>query len=89
MDNIWTRCSICFDAPFDFCLKGCKDQFCKQCFERYVSELVRNSWGLNVQKVTCPVCQDVLDQHEWQRVNLYIRCIHDWLILTFVMFWEC
>ncbi|KAI8927088.1 hypothetical protein BC831DRAFT_453885 [Entophlyctis helioformis] len=66
MERLLTRCSICFDASHDFCLKSCKDQFCRNCFQRYVAQLVRNSWGLSVLPVTCPVCQDPLDQCEWQ-----------------------
>jgi len=59
------RCSICFDAQLDFCLEYCRDQFCYDCFEKYVREIVRNSWGLNVHHVKCPVCQDVLCMAEW------------------------
>ncbi|CAJ0851038.1 13812_t:CDS:2 [Entrophospora sp. SA101] len=50
------RCSICFDAQLDFCLDLCRDQF-----------LVQNSWGLNITKIKCPVCQDVISQSEWSK----------------------
>ncbi|EGF82248.1 expressed protein [Batrachochytrium dendrobatidis JAM81] len=66
LEHLYTRCSICFDASHDFCLKSCKDQFCRSCFQRYMTEIVRNSWGLSVQNVTCPVCQDPLDLCEWK-----------------------
>ncbi|KAF8926157.1 E3 ubiquitin-protein ligase arih2 [Dissophora ornata] len=59
------RCSICFDARLDFCLEYCRDQFCRDCFQRYVKEVVSNSWGLNVTKIKCPVCQDVISLSEW------------------------
>ncbi|CAG8580728.1 5481_t:CDS:2 [Paraglomus brasilianum] len=71
------RCSICFDAQLDFCLDFCRDQFCRECFQRsgfeaegrweYVKEVVQNSWGLSVTKIKCPVCQDVISQSEWSR----------------------
>ncbi|KAG0227569.1 Ankyrin repeat and IBR domain-containing protein 1 [Actinomortierella wolfii] len=53
------RCSICFDARLDFCLEHCRDQ--------YVKEVVNNSWGLNVTKIKCPVCQDIIPQSEWEK----------------------
>lgn len=28
------RCSICFDAQLDLCLDYCRDQFCRECFQR-------------------------------------------------------
>lgn len=28
------RCSICFDSRLDFCLEYCRDQFCRDCFQR-------------------------------------------------------
>ncbi|CAG8837826.1 22296_t:CDS:2, partial [Racocetra persica] len=61
------RCSICFDAQLDFCLELCRDQFCRDCFQRYVKEVVQNSWGLGITKVKCPVCQDVIQQSEWSK----------------------
>ncbi|KAG0018131.1 E3 ubiquitin-protein ligase arih2 [Entomortierella chlamydospora] len=61
------RCSICFDARLDFCLEFCRDQFCRDCFQRYVKEVVSNSWGLNVTKIKCPVCQDTIAQSEWTK----------------------
>ncbi|KAF8982179.1 hypothetical protein BGZ46_001663 [Entomortierella lignicola] len=33
----------------------------------YVKEVVSNSWGLNVTKIKCPVCQDTIAQSEWTR----------------------
>ncbi|KAF9431859.1 hypothetical protein BGZ76_011611 [Entomortierella beljakovae] len=59
------RCSICFDSRLEFCLEICRDQFCRDCFQRYVKEVVSNSWGLNVTKIKCPVCQDTIAQSEW------------------------
>ncbi|KAI9204131.1 uncharacterized protein BJ171DRAFT_506177 [Polychytrium aggregatum] len=67
MDYILRRCSICFDANLDFFLQNCKDQFCKSCFQRYVHENVKNSWGLVVQPIKCPVCSDVIPKNEWER----------------------
>ncbi|KAL1922727.1 uncharacterized protein VTP21DRAFT_9103 [Calcarisporiella thermophila] len=61
------RCSICFDAQLDLCLTFCRDQFCEECFKRYVTEVVKSSWGLNVTKIKCPVCQDIIPQAEWSR----------------------
>ena len=34
--NILSKCSICFDNKQDFCLNHCKDQFCKDCFNKYI-----------------------------------------------------
>ncbi|KAJ9051902.1 hypothetical protein DSO57_1039416 [Entomophthora muscae] len=61
------RCSICFDANQELCLNRCRDQFCRDCFNRYVKEVVNNSWGLNVTKIKCPVCQDPLPILEWSK----------------------
>ncbi|KAF8935809.1 hypothetical protein BGZ52_003854 [Haplosporangium bisporale] len=61
------RCSICFDSRLDFCLEYCRDQFCRDCFQRYVKEVVSNSWGLNVTKIKCPVCQDTIPLAEWSK----------------------
>lgn len=30
------RCSICFESKLDLCLDFCKDQFCLNCFQKYV-----------------------------------------------------
>ncbi|KAI9146397.1 hypothetical protein BKA69DRAFT_1024265, partial [Paraphysoderma sedebokerense] len=57
----------CFDNQLDFCLSNCRDQFCRQCFKRYVSDVVQNSWGINTVHVKCPVCQDHLSRYEWSR----------------------
>ncbi|KAG0296725.1 hypothetical protein BGZ98_000848, partial [Dissophora globulifera] len=33
--EVWLqRCSICFDARLDFCLEFCRDQYCRECFQR-------------------------------------------------------
>lgn len=62
-----SRCSICFESHYSFYFAGCKDQFCKTCFNRYVQELIQNSWGLSVQKIKCPVCSVHLNIEEWSR----------------------
>ncbi|KAJ3075466.1 hypothetical protein HK102_005596, partial [Quaeritorhiza haematococci] len=67
LEYLYSRCSICFDSRLDFCLQGCKDQFCRACFQRYVFELVRSSWGLTVQKIKCPACNDILSKSEWAK----------------------
>jgi len=64
------KCSICFDTRLDFCLEECQDQFCRPCFNRYVSEVVRSAWGLSTPKIKCPVCSNPLDKHEWAH---YVR----------------
>lgn len=61
------RCSICFDRFIDFCLTGCKDQFCRECFSRYCLECVKNSWGISAAVIKCPVCSEELRKEEWQR----------------------
>ncbi|OZJ03323.1 hypothetical protein BZG36_04231 [Bifiguratus adelaidae] len=61
------RCSICFDRRLDLCLEFCKDQFCRDCFRRYVEASVSSSWGLTQTKIKCPVCRDVIPQAEWSR----------------------
>ncbi|KAI8098578.1 uncharacterized protein BX664DRAFT_319063 [Halteromyces radiatus] len=61
------RCSICFDARLDLCLDYCRDQFCIDCFQRYVTEVVTSSWGLSVKKIKCPVCQIHIPQSEWSK----------------------
>lgn len=30
------RCSICFESKLDLCLDYCRDQFCLDCFQKYV-----------------------------------------------------
>lgn len=30
------RCSICFESKLDLCLDFCRDQFCLECFQKYV-----------------------------------------------------
>lgn len=67
MERYFNRCSICFDSPLDFCLPICKDQFCRKCFQYYVSELVRYSWGIRMLQIKCPVCQDTLKFHAWSQ----------------------
>ncbi|ORY92221.1 hypothetical protein BCR43DRAFT_446226 [Syncephalastrum racemosum] len=67
MDYWLQRCSICFDAQLDLCLEYCRDQYCLDCFRRYVTEVVTSSWGLSVTKIRCPVCQDLIPQSEWSK----------------------
>ncbi|KAI9304258.1 hypothetical protein BJ944DRAFT_88434 [Cunninghamella echinulata] len=79
MDYWSQKCSICFDAPLDICLEYCHDQYCIECFERYITEVVMSSWGIGVTKVKCPVCQEHIPQSEWSQyvpeliVNHYDR----------------
>ncbi|KAI9317515.1 hypothetical protein BX666DRAFT_2026790 [Dichotomocladium elegans] len=79
MEYWMQRCSICFEAQLDLCLEYCRDQFCLDCFRRYVTNVVSSSWGLSVTKIRCPVCQDPIPQREWSRfvprsvVDLYNR----------------
>ncbi|KAI8091179.1 uncharacterized protein B0P05DRAFT_256570 [Gilbertella persicaria] len=61
------RCSICFDAKLDLCLEYCRDQFCTDCFQKYVTEVVKSSWGLGVTKIRCPVCKTHIPQNEWTK----------------------
>ena len=49
-----------------------KDQFCQPCFEKYVQEIIRNSWGLTMQPILCPVCLVELEIHDWERVLILI-----------------
>ncbi|KAI9314401.1 hypothetical protein BX666DRAFT_1966224 [Dichotomocladium elegans] len=67
MDYWLQRCSICFEAQLDLCLDFCRDQYCLECFSRYVTEVVTSSWGLSVTKIRCPVCQDPIPQSEWSK----------------------
>ncbi|SAM05011.1 hypothetical protein [Absidia glauca] len=67
MDYWMQRCSICFDAPLDLCLEFCGDQYCNECFQRYVTEVVMSSWGLSVTTLKCPVCQEHIPQAEWSQ----------------------
>ncbi|KAJ3220839.1 E3 ubiquitin-protein ligase arih2 [Clydaea vesicula] len=66
LDYLYSRCSICFDEAHDFCLSRCRDQFCEGCFQRYVRETVKSSWGHATKLITCPVCNDVLTGPEWK-----------------------
>ncbi|KAF1800639.1 hypothetical protein FB192DRAFT_1284245 [Mucor lusitanicus] len=61
------RCSICFDSKLDLCLEYCRDQFCLECFQRYVTDVVQSSWGLSVTKIRCPVCRVYIHQAEWSK----------------------
>ncbi|KAG1056063.1 hypothetical protein G6F43_002016 [Rhizopus delemar] len=61
------RCSICLDQTYNLCLENCRDQFCKDCFSRYIEETVNQSWGLGVTRIKCPVCQEIISQGEWCR----------------------
>ncbi|KAI8996822.1 hypothetical protein BDB01DRAFT_768656 [Pilobolus umbonatus] len=66
--QIWLeRCSICFESTLDLCLEYCKDQFCLDCFQKYVSEVVKSSWGLDITKIKCPVCRIYIPQSEWTK----------------------
>ncbi len=53
-------CSICFENNCELSLPHCQDQFCKTCLKRYFEYKVKESWGLEVQKFYCPVCNDHL-----------------------------
>ncbi|KAI7895908.1 uncharacterized protein EV154DRAFT_477002 [Mucor mucedo] len=61
------RCSICLDQTYNLCLDACRDQFCKDCFSRYIEETVNQSWGLGVTRIKCPVCQETISQSEWSK----------------------
>ncbi|KAI8968370.1 hypothetical protein BDF20DRAFT_827849 [Mycotypha africana] len=61
------RCSICFDSKLDFCLEKCRDQFCLDCFRKYVNEVVKSSWGLSVTVIKCPVCRATIPPGEWKK----------------------
>ncbi|KAI9020737.1 hypothetical protein CLU79DRAFT_703889 [Phycomyces nitens] len=61
------RCSICLDQTYALCLESCRDQFCKECFARYVEEIVNTSWGLGVTRIKCPVCRETISKSEWSR----------------------
>ncbi|KAI8891131.1 hypothetical protein K501DRAFT_166383 [Backusella circina FSU 941] len=61
------RCSICLDQTYSLCLENCRDQFCKDCFARYIEVTVNQSWGLGVSRIKCPVCQETISQSEWSR----------------------
>ena len=65
MQMLASKCSICFDNNYDFCLIRCQDQFCRVCFTRYAHEIVMNAWGLGEVEIRCPVCQDSLQKNEW------------------------
>ncbi|KAI9025821.1 hypothetical protein CLU79DRAFT_699154 [Phycomyces nitens] len=67
MDYWLERCSICFDARLELCLDHCRDQYCLDCFRRYITEVVMSSWGLTVTKIRCPVCQSNIPQSEWSQ----------------------
>jgi flagellar biogenesis protein FliO len=34
------RCSICFESKLDLCLDNCRDQFCLECFQKFVLYLI-------------------------------------------------
>ncbi|KAI8380816.1 hypothetical protein BD560DRAFT_387193 [Blakeslea trispora] len=70
MNNMYfwlQRCSICLDQTYSLCLESCRDQFCQDCFSRYLEETVNQSWGLGVARIKCPVCQEIIHQSEWSR----------------------
>lgn len=72
------RCSICFEAQLDFCLERCRDQFCRECFSRYVSETIGSAWGMATPKVKCPVCSDPLAREDWAKVSELILVTIDY-----------
>ncbi|GAN07777.1 conserved hypothetical protein [Mucor ambiguus] len=65
MEHFMNRCSICFDSHLDFCLEYCRDQYCLDCFQKYIVEVVKSSWGLSVTPIRCPVCSEQIPKHEW------------------------
>ncbi|KAF1802135.1 hypothetical protein V8B55DRAFT_1584525 [Mucor lusitanicus] len=65
MEQFMNRCSICFDAHLDFCLEYCRDQYCLDCFQKYIVQVVQSSWGLSVTPIRCPVCTEQIPKHEW------------------------
>lgn len=65
MSMLMRKCSICFDNDLDFCLLRCQDQFCRDCFGRYVHEIVKNSWGMADIEIKCPACNDPIRKDEW------------------------
>ncbi|KAI8983050.1 hypothetical protein BDB01DRAFT_792210 [Pilobolus umbonatus] len=70
MDNMYfwlQRCSICLDQTYSLCLESCRDQFCKDCFSKYIEVTVSQSWGLGVTGIKCPVCQETITQAEWSQ----------------------
>jgi hypothetical protein len=66
-EYLLTRCSICFDAQYQFCLEPCKDQYCYACFAKFIEEIVHNSWGMSVPQVKCPACMVHLPDAAWMR----------------------
>jgi hypothetical protein len=44
----------------------CKDQFCQNCFELYIKEIVKNSWGYKTSTILCPVCSIPLEDEDWE-----------------------
>ncbi|KAI7906419.1 uncharacterized protein BX663DRAFT_496350 [Cokeromyces recurvatus] len=67
MEPFINRCSICFDSQLDLCLEYCRDQYCIECFQKYVIEVVKSSWGLSVTPIRCPVCNALIPKHEWSK----------------------
>lgn len=67
LEYLQTRCSICFDSRFDFFFTNCRDQFCRSCFNHFVSELAKSCWGISTVTIRCPVCSETLKQEEWSR----------------------
>ncbi|KAI8976799.1 hypothetical protein BDB01DRAFT_307712 [Pilobolus umbonatus] len=67
LGGLVNRCSICFDAKLDLCIEECRDQFCLDCFQKYITGVVQSSWGLSVTVIKCPVCNECIPKHEWSR----------------------
>ncbi|KAG1539330.1 hypothetical protein G6F46_009034 [Rhizopus delemar] len=67
MEIFIDRCSICFDAQHNLCVESCRDQFCLECFIKYIAQVVKSSWGLSVTTIKCPVCNEVISKQEWSR----------------------
>ncbi|KAG0762809.1 hypothetical protein G6F57_001583 [Rhizopus arrhizus] len=67
MEAFIDRCSICFDSEHDLCVESCRDQFCLECFTKYINETVKSSWGLSVTIIKCPVCSDPISKNEWSQ----------------------
>ena len=83
------KCSICFDARYDFCVEACRDQYCRACFERYIGELLNQAWGMGQCKVKCPVCSELIPEEEWSRVRRNMLCVWFCQLCVFQMRERC